>query len=76
MFNLHIKQTEISQKRSKEMKNCKGCFFVILRLLNKLNFRFIDTLTKKSTITSTLVNIQAYRCCTNVRHSEINGIVA
>ena len=30
IFNLHIKQTEISEKRSKEMKNCKGCYFVIL----------------------------------------------
>ena len=35
MFNFHIKQTEISQKRSKKTKNCKGCYFVILRLLSK-----------------------------------------
>ena len=36
MFNLHIKQTEISQKRSEETKNCKSCYFVILSvLLNK-----------------------------------------
>ena len=36
MFNLHIKQTEISQRRSKETKNCKRCYFVVLSvLLNK-----------------------------------------
>ena len=33
MFNFHIKQTEISQKRRKETKNCNGCYFVVLRLL-------------------------------------------
>ena len=38
MFNLHIKQTEISQKRSKKTKNRKRCYFVILSvLLNKTN---------------------------------------
>ena len=33
MLNLHIKQTEISQKRSKETKNCKRYYFVILSVL-------------------------------------------
>ena len=40
MFNLHIKQTEISEKRSKVTKNVKRCYFVILSaLLNKANHR-------------------------------------
>ena len=43
MFNLHIKQTEISQKQSKGTKNCKGCYFVVLRLLsNKTNLIFVS----------------------------------
>ena len=43
MFNLDIKQTEVSQKRSKETKNCKECYFVILRLLsNKTNLFFVS----------------------------------
>ena len=37
------KQTEISQKRSKETKNCKGCYFVILSLFsNKTNLIFVS----------------------------------
>ena len=38
MFNLHIKQTEISQKRSKETKNCKRCYILSV-LSNKTNLR-------------------------------------
>ena len=37
MFNLHIKQTEISQKRSKETKNCKRCYFVLFTLHKHFN---------------------------------------
>ena len=43
MFNLHIKQPEISRNRSKETKNWKECYFVILRLLsNKINLIFVS----------------------------------
>ena len=39
MCNLHIKETEISQKRSKEIKNWKITYSVILSVLsNKTNF--------------------------------------
>ena len=44
MFNLHIKQTEISQKRSEETKNCKRCYFVIWSVLLKTKFSFMGTL--------------------------------
>ena len=43
LLHLHIKQTEISQKRSKETENCKRCYFVILSvLLNKTNLIFVS----------------------------------
>ena len=34
MCNLHIKETEISQKRSKGIKNCKVTYSVILSVLS------------------------------------------
>ena len=43
MFNLHPKQTEISQKRSKKIENCKRCYFIILSvLLNKTYLIFVS----------------------------------
>ena len=47
MFNLHIKQTEISQERSKETKQkLLRCHFKCSFKYDKLNFRFINTLNR------------------------------
>ena len=66
MCNLHIKETEISQKRSKGIKNWKITYSVILSVLwNKTNLvlGFSSPLSSQNSPEKLVTFSQSYLCC-------------